>query len=349
MRESIEIHPELEPVEAEWEELALELGSPPFLRPGWFSCWLGAFGSTGLQVIALRRDGRLAAVVPTLSRHGVVRSPTDWSTPIFGPVAVDTEAELALFPSFFRERPRRVDLSFLTPATAEHLRGASGTRSFVQRVLAPSPYLEIEQDWESYWAGLSGNLRSNVRRRRRRLAELGEVAVEVVEGGERLPALLQECFEIEYRSWKRELGTAVLSSQSTVRFYDRLAEWAAGAGLMRLALLRLDGRIIAFNYCLEAGGRHYLLRLGYEPELGEMSPGTVLTAAMVERAFSFGLKSYEFLGAADHYKLRWTKTLRNPLRVQSFARSPLGAMDRIVQTHGRAAGKRLRTYVGRAH
>jgi CelD/BcsL family acetyltransferase involved in cellulose biosynthesis len=341
MQTSVEIYDAVDDVAAEWDELALRLGSSPFVRPGWFSCWLEAFGSAGLRVAALQRDGRLAAVLPVLGRRGTVRSATNWHTPAYGPVAEDDAAEEELFAALCQTEPRRVDLSFLTPESAERLRAAAGRRSFAGRVVQRSPYVAIEGDWETYLASLSRNVRGNLGRRRRRLVECGEVAVEVVEGGAGLPELLRESFRLEASGWKGERKQAIVSSAETLRFYERLAAWAAEAGVLRLALLRLDGRTIAFNLSLEAEGRHYLLKLGHEASLDNLSPGTVLTAAMIERAFALGLKSYEFLGGPDPYKLRWTSACRDAIRVQAFAVSPSGALDRFVQTRGRAVARRL--------
>lgn len=341
MGDAIEDHDAIGPLATEWEELAGRLGAPPSLRPGWFSCWTDAFGGAGLRVVALRRDGELAAVVPVLERRGTVRSATNWHSFAYGPVAVDESAELEVLAALFSGAPRRVDLSFLPPDSAERLRAAAGSRSFASRVVQRSPYVAIEGDWDSYLAGLSRNTRGNVRRRRRRLAERGEVQLEVCGGEGDLFATLEECFRIEASGWKGERQQAVASSPRTRRFYEGLVRWAADAGLLSLALLRLDGRTIAFNLSLEANGRHYLLKLGHDTSLEELSPGTVLTAAMIERAFSRRLKSYEFLGAPDPYKLRWTSTCREVLRAQAFARTPPGMVDRILLTHGRSVAKRL--------
>lgn len=336
MMESIEIHTTMEPIAAEWDEFARRVHASPFERPGWFSCWLDAFGSSGLEVVALRRDRELAAVIPVISRHGVVRSPTNWHTPRFGPVAEDGEARRAVFAALLGARPRSLDLSFLDTVSVAEIKEASPGTAKTERCVLKSPYIAIEQDWESYWRDLSKNLRSNVRRRRKRLAALGEVAIEVVEGGEMLSGLLDECFRLEAGGWKGDQGTAILSSPQTARFYGRVARWGAETGLLRLGLLRLDGRVIAFNLGLETARRHYLLKLGHDVSLRDASPGTVLTAGMVERAFSSGLESYEFLGGRDSYKLHWSSGCREMFRVQLFARSLFGLADRLVQTRGRA-------------
>lgn len=335
MTDAIEIHRSIEPLAAEWEQLAVRVGAAPFDRPGWFRCWLDAFGGAGLEAVALRRDGKLAAVTPVLSQRGVVRSPTNWHSPGYEPVADGTEARRATFAALAERRPRRLDFNFLTHGCATEVKAGWPAAKSAERVVHCSPYVAIEGEWEAYWEGVSKNLRSNVRRRRKKLAALGEVEIEVV--GRAAPADLTECFRLEALGWKGERGTAIHSTPETLRFYTGLAEWGAEAGVLRLCLLRLDGRIVAFNYCLESDGRHYLLKLGHDIELDDAAPGVVLTAAMVERCFVEGLRSYEFLGDPDRYKTQWESGRRELARLQLFAPSLVGGADRLVQTRARAA------------
>ena len=341
LEQKIETHSSLDPISAEWEALAVRLGAPPFERPGWFSAWLEGFGDDGLSIITLRRDGTLAGVLPVLAKRGTVISATNWHTPGFEPVAVDIEAETSLFEALFAGSPRRVDLSFLSPESALRLRDAGAGRGFATRVIARSPYIEIDQPWDAYWEGLSRNHRGNVRRRRRRLEELGVVELEMFEGGEGLGERLDESFRLEAASWKGERGTAIAASSQTRVFYECLCEWAAEAGLLRLGVLRLDGRMIAFHLSLETDEAHYLLKLGYDVDLASVSPGTVLTAAMVKHSFDAGLRRCEFLGDDEPYKLRWTEDCHQFVQGQSFAHTPAGLIDQIAQTKGRAIARRL--------
>lgn len=335
-RDEIEIQTSVEPLAAEWDELAVRTGASPFDRPGWFAAWLAAFGAAGFEVIALRRGGRLAAVLPVLAAGRVVRAPANWHTPRFEPVAADGAARLVTLAALREKRPRRIDFPFLGEAVAEEMQAAWAPAPASRRPVHESPYVDTAQEWEPYWQGLSKNLRSSVRRRRKGLDKHGAVEIEVFEGGDALPDLLAECFKLEAGGWKGERGTAIESSPDTLRFYTELAGWAAEAGLLNLSLLRLDGRIVAFNYSLEDEHRHYLLKLGHDVALSDLSPGVVLTAAMVERAFQTGLESYEFLGDPDRYKLQWATANRKMVRLQLFARSPAGHGDRFVQTQGRA-------------
>src|SRR5690348_13733554 len=84
-------------IEAEWEELALTLGAPPFIRPGWFRAWYDAFGKGDCEVVTVTAGGRLVGVAPITGGRTRVRAPVNWHTPFFTALATDdaTRRELA--------------------------------------------------------------------------------------------------------------------------------------------------------------------------------------------------------------------------------------------------------------
>jgi CelD/BcsL family acetyltransferase involved in cellulose biosynthesis len=325
----------------EWDALAKRLEAPPFLGPGWVSSWWRAFGDGTLRVLALRRGDVLAGVLPVAERRGRLTSPTNWHTPMFGPLAADAAATSGLFAALFASEPQRIDLAFMQGSAASALSEEAGSYRIAERIIMRSPFVAIDGDWDSYWGGLSRNLRGTVRRCRNRLEELGPVSVDVSGGEQDLDGLLAEGLRVEASGWKSRAGTAILSRPETREFYETLSREAARAGTLRLAFLRIGGRAVAFNLCLESDSVHYLLKLGHDSELDRMGPGTVLAAEMIRRAFALKLDSYEFLGGADAYKLRWASGQRSVVRVQAFAPGLRGASDRLMQTRGRAAAKRI--------
>jgi CelD/BcsL family acetyltransferase involved in cellulose biosynthesis len=173
------------------------------------------------------------------------------------------------------------------------------------------------------------------------------VTFEFSDGGDRLDALLEDGFRIEGSGWKDESGSAIQASPAARRFYAEVARWAASRGWLRLAFLRLDGRPLAFDFCLQDGRSFYALKGGYDVEFRRFGPGTLLTHASLRRAFEDGLASYEFLGTDDSYKLNWTPTTRERVRLQVFSRSLAGRVQHRAWRHGRPLVKDVRRRLGR--
>ena len=216
----------------------------------------------------------------------------------------------------------------------------AGYRTAVTRV-ARSPYIACAPTLEDHERGLGRNLRHDVQRRQRRLCEEGAVTIDVTDGGANLAGLLDEGFRVEALSWKGARDTAIASDARTRRFYDAVARWASTRGWLRLAFLRLDGRAIAFQFDLQADRTYYSLKIGYDPAFDRYSPGKLLAYAMVARAVSTGLATYELLGLDEPWKERWTSTFRAYVRFQAYAPSPAGAASWAVATLGRRLARRI--------
>jgi CelD/BcsL family acetyltransferase involved in cellulose biosynthesis len=340
----IERFDSVEPLGAQWEDLAERCRAQPWLRPGWFIPWWSQFGRGRLAILGLRRSGRLAGVAPLSARGGVHASLANWHTPAFALLAETDRDREDLAAALMRGRLRRIELRFIAlddPGRAACLTAARASGwHVIERTLESSPYLEIHGSWEDYARSRRGAFLADLRRRRRRLAERGTVAIEVFDGTERLDALLDDGFAVEGSGWKTRQGTAIASHPETDRFYRDVARWAAERGWLRLAFLRVDGHAAAFQFNIVHAGAHYNLKGGYDPGYARFAPGRLLHRELIERAHTTRLRSYEFLGAAEPWKLEWTASTRDRRIFQAFPRTVMGAADWAAYACGRPLARR---------
>jgi CelD/BcsL family acetyltransferase involved in cellulose biosynthesis len=348
---TVERRAEIEPLAAEWDDLADRVSAMPWIRPGWIGAWWRAFGRGELEVLVVRRAGRLAGVVPLARRHGELRSTTNGHSPGFCLLAEDDEARRELAAALMGSRCRRVSLRMLpsTGAGAHECDQAAATsgRVVITRSALRSPCVATEGDWAAYERRLSRTMLRELRRRRRRLERLGMLVLDVQDGSWRLEELLAEALQVEAAGWKGARGTAIASWADTRRFYGEVARWAVARGWLRLAFLRLDGRPIAFDLCLEENCVHYLVKTGYDPVYREFGPGKLLHQEMLARAFAGDVRTYQFLGADDPWKLEWTSSTREAIVMQAFRKSLTGLADRAAWTYGYPLARRLRAARGR--
>ena len=336
----------IEGVSGEWDALCDRTQASIFLRPGWFSSWWDAFGSGSPEVLTVRSGGELVGVMPLLRSRGALTSQTNWHSPTFRPVAADAEAEKGLIDAALGEakRCRRLDLQFIgadDPAV-ERITGAARREDFrtIVRTMQRSPFVAIEGEWDAFEGGLPSKRRSDLRRRTRRLEQLGECRFECGDGKERLDALLAEGYSVEAAGWAGRGGTPIAARADTRAFYRRTAEWAVERDALRLFYLRLDGSAIAFAYCIVDGDSLCVLKVGFQPSHARLAPGLLLTQRMLAHAFEAGYRSYEFLGQVEPYKMIWTDQCRERVRVQAFPRSPIGTSSYLAWKHARPLAKR---------
>jgi len=336
-------------VVAAWDGLADRTAAVPFARPGWLLPWAEAAGAR-LEALTIWRGPRLAGILPVIADRRHLRTPADWHTPWIEAAAEDAAALRALTEALATSGFPRVTVDFVpeggpTAAAATASLERAGYR-LSPRPRLESPFLAVEGTWERYLASLSAHRRSELRRRTRKLEAAGAVTREVHDGNQGLPRLLDEAFAVEAAGWKGREGTAIASDPALEHFYRRVASWAAERDWLRLAILRLDGRPLAFDLALETGGSHYLLKTGYDPDFTTLSPGMLLRVHMMERAFALGLRSYEFCGAAEPWKLEWAPTTRQVQAIEAFAPTPAGSLARAAFRISRFARVRTRRLAG---
>jgi CelD/BcsL family acetyltransferase involved in cellulose biosynthesis len=340
----------LEPLATEWDELAQRANASPFLRPGWVGAWWRAFGTGNMEIRTVTRDGRLAAILPVVRRHGALRSVTNDHTPRFGLLAEDASAATELARTLFAQNPRRVSIAALDPIglsikACQQAADEAGYRVIV-RPFQRSPYLEVKGEWQEYESQLSRNLLDDLRKSDRRLSKQGKLSVEITDGRERPQELLDEGFAIEACGWKGTSGTAIQSRTDTLRFYTDVARWAASRGTFRLFFLRLDQRPLAMLYALEENGICHLLKSGFDPAFSRFSPGKLLMRGVVSHCFSAGVSRIEFHGDAEPYKLCWADSVEEQERFDAFSSSPAGRLEWATLAHGRPMTKRVLSSLG---
>ncbi len=330
-----------------WEDLAERASAEPWLRPGWIDAWWRAFGRGRLELLCVRRDGELVAVLPLERRRGALAATANWHSPMFSPLAVDEDALAHLMGALFRA-PRTAMISLRPVPSGEGADAAirqaareAGHR-LLEHVQLRSPYVSLEGTIEEFRerGRPSRSVLKEIRRCRRRLESEGELTFEVRDGSERLEALLAECFEVEAAGWQGAEGSAMSSRPQTRDFYADVARWAADRGWLRLIFLRLDGRAIAAELCLEQGGVLFDLKGGYRQEYRKQGPGKIIALETIEWAYAQGLRGFDFVGSDDPYKLQWTDVVRERSILRAFAPTPAGAAAWATWAHARPLATR---------
>lgn len=341
---TIERHAAIASLAAEWDALADRLGADPFVRPGWIGAWTSAFGGGRVELLAARREGRLAGVLALVRRAGAARSPTNAHTPHFDVLAQDGPVARALVAAAIAERPRVLSLGYLDPADpgreAIEAIARESRWPVSRRVLLRSPWVAVEGDFDAYRRTRDRRFLADLRRRRRRLAEEGVVSLTVSTGADGVAAPLTEFLELEASGWKAQRRTAIAARYSTRSFYEAVAAWGATRGTLRLIVVRLDGRPLSAVFALEEAGALYLLKGGRDPAAARFSPGVLVLAAAIEHAFVAGLERVELGGGPDRYKLEWADDVRERVIVHACAPTSAGRLARVGIEHARPLAER---------
>jgi CelD/BcsL family acetyltransferase involved in cellulose biosynthesis len=307
----------LEALREPWDALAAQGPADcPMIGHGWISAWLEAFApdATPLVLVARCASGEPVGIAPFLQerRGGVSRllSPAndhsarfEW---VLGPDAVGAVGALWTHlrdrvqwdAIMLRDVPRDGPTSIVLEALARadrHPTGRWESQRSPRVALGGAPAEERA----------SAKFRANLRRRARRLGEMGAVAVRRVGGGPGLDAAVDEFLALEAAGWKGARGTAIALDPALVGFYRRIARDAAARGTLALRALLLDGRAVAFHFGLVQGGVYYLPKTAYDEALGSVSPGQLLQREVLAECEARGLSGFDFLGPDMDWKREW--------------------------------------------
>jgi CelD/BcsL family acetyltransferase involved in cellulose biosynthesis len=85
-------------------------------------------------------------------------------------------------------------------------------------------------------------------------------------------------------------------------FFRRMASALAADGLVKLFMLRINGKPAATVLCFDAGSHLYLYNSGYDPEFSGLSVGLVSKALVLQWAIENGMSGLDFLRGDEPYK-----------------------------------------------
>lgn len=288
----------------------------PYARHEWLAAWLDAFAPAGrLRVLAARGpSGAAAGFAAFLEERsrGVTRllaPANDHSCRVEWALGPDASGAAAALWAYLRDRLRwdvlllrDLDRDGPTSVLLEPLARADGHLTGRWESLR-TPYLAL--GGEGAESRTSTKFRANLRRRAKRLAEMGAVALRLTGGGAELEPALGEFFALEVAGWKGAHGTAIAHDPRLVRFYTQVARDAAARGALRLHALTLDGRAVAMHLGLVHRGTYALPKTAYDERLGAVSPGQLLHREVLAECEARGLAELDFLGPDMEWKRDW--------------------------------------------
>lgn len=309
---SVEYHDDLKEVQGD-AALAALLHAPaaraPFDRLEW---WQGLSDCCDLlPLIVVVRDGRHCAVMPLLRRGRQVHCLANWYAfrvaPLFTPGADRARLLSELAKDLAGQTPHLVlfplpDEHGETRMFAEALRQA-GWVTFVERCDVNHVLAVNGRSYAAYLAERAGPLRTTLKRK----ADKVTVSIETAFNPDSWDA-----YEAIYaQSWKGEEGCP--------GFLRRFAEQEGVAGRLRLAIARVDGIPVAAQFWTVEAGTAYIHKLAHVEDAKSLSPGTTLTAALLERVIDIDkVDLVDFGTGNDAYKRDWMELVRPRYRIEAF-------------------------------
>jgi CelD/BcsL family acetyltransferase involved in cellulose biosynthesis len=299
----------LEPLEDEWRELA-QRSNNIFSTWEWCSTWWQHFGrGESLVVVACREsDGTLFAILPlSLSRKRglrIIRFLGHGVGDELGPVCAPGDRGTArrLLREVLAETPLSFDL-FLGERLPGGEGGSTGLNGRALRIEQSPVIVADGRGWDEYLRSKSSNLRQQVRRKERQLAQGHDLQYRLASDPARLHDDLDTLFALHAARWTDSLSPFIANEA----FHRKFARRALERGWLRLWFLELDGVARAAWYGFRFGDVESYYQSGRDPKWSRSSVGFVLLAHTIRETLDDGMREYRFLRGGEDLKYRFAE------------------------------------------
>ncbi len=322
---------QLEPYRLAWNVLLQNTPKASFFHTlDWLKLYWKHFGSSQiLRVLIVRSEGNVIGIVPFCVHReryqvGKVRVLTyplsDWGM-WYGPIGPNPAATMHMAVQHLHHTPRNWDMIDLRWAHAPTGRLCSTAQALAAADWQPqmAAYQEgalirtADTDYPQYFATRSKKLRHEIRRQTRALDRCGKVTFErhrpaPASQGDGAPRwdFYEDCLRISKKSWQGDSTTGNTLCHDHVREFLRDSHaLAAKLGMLDIALLKLDGIAVAFQYNYQYHGEVYGLRMGFDRDFTKQGVGKVLLSQMIEDSFERNDVSINLGGGDYQYKHRY--------------------------------------------
>lgn len=196
-----------------------------------------------------------------------------------------------------------------------------------------TPRLAVSSTFEEYWNARSYNLRHNLARQRRKLADSGRRIESVVLRLENeVRAGIAEYGRLESQGWKSTMGTAISADNAQGRFYRDVLERFCSRGEGFIFQLLLDGVVVATDLCLVRNRMVVVLKTTYDESLKSFSPGLMMREEELRWLWSQGqFEVIEFYGRAMDWHRKFTDDTRAMYHLNCYRSSWMLAIKKLVR------------------
>jgi CelD/BcsL family acetyltransferase involved in cellulose biosynthesis len=158
---------------------------------------------------------------------------------------------------------------------------------------------DINYTGEEYLKNRSKNIRSEIKRRKKKLEELGALDFKVVNDSDEIDKYMDHYYEVYRKSWKKEENVGPT-------FHRNLAALGVKKGWLRLGFLFLDGVPIAAQFRFVFNGMCLFIKTSYDEYYKKYSPGIILLSEMTKYIIDTdNVEVIDFGRGDENYKKSW--------------------------------------------
>jgi CelD/BcsL family acetyltransferase involved in cellulose biosynthesis len=312
---------EIEAIAGEWDSL---LDRSPcnraFSCSQWFIVSCSLDQSLAPRVLIARREGVIAGVLPMVLHHdsGVatfVSELCDYNDIVALENDETIVAGLLNFAISHQDGYRRIILSRLR-SDSNCLRGARAldpAHDFDHQLTGGTQYVQLPATFEEYLNTRSKNFRKSLRRAQRNAGDCDLTIHELHPESFPPDGVAKLFLSLNVDRWGAESYYHLPFPQS---FVLKLLPHLFAEGRMRVFALTQADKLLGLDLCMIGKNSLCTWNGGFLAASERWSPGNLLIAAGIRRAFDLKLAEYDLLRGNESYKKRWANNVRPMLKIE---------------------------------
>jgi CelD/BcsL family acetyltransferase involved in cellulose biosynthesis len=340
---------EFEKLESEWNMIAENSGHHvPFLCFDWFKIWLKYFVKGNDLFILLVYDGdHPVAIAPLLFKsekfRGFIKARKieligNVHSPIRNFIFKNQDDEekgrsLRDIIDFFKGEYRDWDVIELDSLPEEDrsidiltkIVSRSGLKQRQYNCFGDWYLDEINYSGDEYIKGRPKNTRLELKRRKKRLEEIGQLEFQIGKDKDKLDYYINLYHEVRSKSWKHP--------EMDILFQRDFRQLAAEKGWLRFGFLFLNSSPIAVQLRIVSNGVAYFMDTVHDPNYNQFAPGSILRAEFTKYLIDVDkVKEIDNLKGDEPYKKEWTPKRRERIGITMFNNTLKGQLLALLMT-----------------
>ena len=333
----------------QWDALNAQRGDLPFLAADAVCAALVAFG-TGAETLAIAEVDQRVVAMFVLEKQSMLR----WAT--FAPSQLPLSAWVAERQFSLQELVASLTTGPLLSclilsvtkvdpllcARESDAMNAPNVSNATCTDYIPTAWIDIDGDFDTYWAARGKNLRQNMRKQRNKLNADGiGTRMQVITAPSDISTALARYGALESAGWKAAEGTAIHPDNAQGRFYLQMFKAAAGRGEAVFYEYFFDEQTVAMNLCLLRNRTLTVLKTAYDETIKTLSPAFLLREEELQLFFASDvIRRVEYFGKImdwhtkltaesrtiyhfTHYRWAWLKRWAEQRRNSTAVATPI--------------------------
>ncbi|MCW8934285.1 MAG: GNAT family N-acetyltransferase [Gammaproteobacteria bacterium] len=295
----------------DWNAIALNSANP-MLCYDWFKSAFDAFNNEDkLFIFCVTEGNELVSAAPLYQKnkdgkHGKLY--IIGNLHIAEPTSLIFKNEAALIKLFDFITSHQLALEFnRLPIKFKHIiKSSKNKRTLTHNLITNgSQFLTNITDMHSFESTMSSRRKSDLRRSRKRLNELGDSSYKIWNPStSEIENVLDIAFKIENSGWKQRNNSTILSNKHMKQFIMEIFKKFSN-GVSTVGLLYSNNAAIACNLSFTYAETLWIIKIGYIEEYKRCSPGTLLTHEMIRYCCENNITNIEFLGSKERWIELW--------------------------------------------